>query len=210
MIRPDLRELTLELPRDGRPKYLRIADALREAIRAGRVGSGERIPSVRELAAQLRTNRLTVLAAAEELIGEGWIVSEYRRGYRVASALPSAFLEAPKNKAPSPARRHRFALRPRVRLAPFRPEAPVAYNFQSGLPDLRLFPLDEFRALLRARRDRSSSATAIRADSRRCGRRWRTTCAGCAASRAARSRSRTDRRKRFTSRSGCWSLPATP
>src|SRR4051794_25905310 len=93
MTRPDLRLLNLDLPRDRRPKYLRIADAIRRAIRAGQVRPGERIPSVRELAERLRTNRLTVLAATEELIGEGWIESEYRKGYRVAEQLPSSFLE---------------------------------------------------------------------------------------------------------------------
>jgi GntR family transcriptional regulator/MocR family aminotransferase len=151
MSRPDWRQLTLNLPRDRRPKYLRIADAIRRAIRSGQVRPGERIPSVRQLAELLRTNRLTVLAAAEELINEGWITSEYRKGYRVVDPMPSTFLESTvtAGEEVGPAKPYQFKLAGRINLDSFAPAQRVAHNFQSGLPDLRLFPLAEFRDFLR-------------------------------------------------------------
>ena len=69
-------------------KYLIISQAIRDAIKNGKVKSLEQLPSARQLAIQLNTNRHTIMAAFNELIAQGWIVSQQRKGYFVAEDLP--------------------------------------------------------------------------------------------------------------------------
>ncbi len=54
-------------------KYERIADALRQAIRAGRLKPGERLPAETTLAQQYRTSVPTMRDALAELLAEGLI-----------------------------------------------------------------------------------------------------------------------------------------
>jgi GntR family transcriptional regulator/MocR family aminotransferase len=65
-------------PRSARPLERQIYDALRERILDGRIASGERLPSTRELASRLDVARATVAAAFAQLAAEGFI--EGRRG----------------------------------------------------------------------------------------------------------------------------------
>lgn len=142
--------LNLPALHDRNPKYLQIGESLREAIRKGQLHPDERLPSSRELARLLQTSKLTVLAALDELVAEGWIVSEFRRGYRVADTFPEKYFRA---SAPGTRKKiapHRHRLVREVQLARAIPgEVPVEYDFQPGQGDLRLFPLDEFRSHLR-------------------------------------------------------------
>lgn len=145
-----MKELNLTLPRDARPRYLRIADALRAAIQDGRVQAGEPLPSARTLARELGAHRQTVMAALGELVAEGWVSSQERREYRVSDTLPSAFFGAETTPAQAPRAPFawRFA-RGEDADAPV-PPAPetYAYPFLSGTADLRVFPVDEFRGFL--------------------------------------------------------------
>ena len=61
--------------RDARPIYTQIVDGFREQIAAGVLLSGDKLPSVRELAAQLTINPNTIQRAYRELESEGYIVS---------------------------------------------------------------------------------------------------------------------------------------
>ncbi|MYU23924.1 GntR family transcriptional regulator [Streptomyces sp. SID8352] len=63
---------------DRRPKYQRIADALREAIRSGEYGSGDRLPGENELMAAHGVARMTARQALGVLKDEG--VAESRKG----------------------------------------------------------------------------------------------------------------------------------
>jgi GntR family transcriptional regulator len=60
------------------PIYLQIAESVAAHIDAGRVRSGERLPSARSLAKSLGVNMHTVLKAYSELEGRGLV--EMRRG----------------------------------------------------------------------------------------------------------------------------------
>ncbi|HSC47509.1 MAG TPA: PLP-dependent aminotransferase family protein [Gammaproteobacteria bacterium] len=147
-----MRELTLSVPEDGRPGYLRIAEALRNAVQAGMAKPGEKLPSSRALAALLGVHRHTVIAAMDELVAEGWLEAGERRAHRVASVLPSQFFKPQSGKSTGLARviKWNFARLGGSCICTPEDGADYKHLFQSGLPDLRLFPYDEFRACLAA------------------------------------------------------------
>jgi DNA-binding transcriptional MocR family regulator len=65
---------------DGQPLYLRLQAALEEAIKAGEIEAGERLPSERELATILSLSRTTVAGAYRELESRGLVRSHVGRG----------------------------------------------------------------------------------------------------------------------------------
>ncbi|MCT2587525.1 MocR-like pyridoxine biosynthesis transcription factor PdxR [Actinophytocola gossypii] len=120
-----LRELLL--PAAG-ARGRRVESALRTAIRDGQLAAGVRLPSSRDLAAQLGVARGTVTAAYGQLVAEGYLVSRRGSGTRVAGAIGRAAPAA--EPAPAPTR-WRYDLRP-------------------GLPALSAFPRAEWIAATRA------------------------------------------------------------
>ena len=64
--------------RSPTPMYAQIAERVRVAVVAGELNTGEGLPSVRTLAAQLRVNPATVVQAYRELEVEGLV--EMRQG----------------------------------------------------------------------------------------------------------------------------------
>ncbi|OOK82522.1 bacterial regulatory s, gntR family protein [Mycobacterium kansasii] len=65
-------DLHLELP-PNRGRRAALEDALRQAIRDGRLASGERLPSSRALAGQLGVARGTVVESYAQLTAEGYL-----------------------------------------------------------------------------------------------------------------------------------------
>lgn len=74
--------------RDARPIYLQIVDTYRREISAGVLGQGERLPSVRELAAELSINPNTIGRAYRQLEMEGWIATVPGKGCYVQGIPP--------------------------------------------------------------------------------------------------------------------------
>jgi GntR family transcriptional regulator / MocR family aminotransferase len=70
------------------PTFLRIARAITDEIKRGRLRAGAALPGTRTLATSLGVHRNTVLAAYRELFAEGWISSEQARGTFVSSQIP--------------------------------------------------------------------------------------------------------------------------
>ena len=66
--------------RDGRPIYIQIVDDLRQQIALGVLPPGEKLPSVRDLAAQLSINPNTIQRAYRQLAMEGWICTVAGKG----------------------------------------------------------------------------------------------------------------------------------
>ncbi|MGY4744352.1 MocR-like pyridoxine biosynthesis transcription factor PdxR [Streptomyces sp. ATMOS53] len=93
--------------------------ALRDAVRSGRLVQGTRLPSSRDLAADLGVSRGLVTEAYEQLAAEGYLRSGRGAGTWVGGAVRAA---------PPRARDH----------APRTPGAQV--DFVPGTPDLSLFP----------------------------------------------------------------------
>jgi GntR family transcriptional regulator/MocR family aminotransferase len=71
-----------------KPLYRQIYDSFREAIVDRRLRGGQRLPSTRALAAELRISRVPVLNAFDQLLAEGYFESRRGAGTFVASTLP--------------------------------------------------------------------------------------------------------------------------
>ncbi|HEV7733455.1 MAG TPA: PLP-dependent aminotransferase family protein, partial [Candidatus Binatia bacterium] len=134
--------------------------SLREAILAGRLVPGVRLPSTRTLAADLVVARNTVVTAFEQLIAEGYLTSRVGDGTRVAAVLPEALLEARRVQlvgavGPVPQLSERGRL-----LAGSRRPGPYTDGqaFVPGMPALDMFPR-ELWARLVARRARRPPPT---------------------------------------------------
>ncbi|MFD5635414.1 PLP-dependent aminotransferase family protein [Streptomyces sp. NPDC127077] len=112
-----------------------LTEALREAVRGGRLAPGTRLPSSRSLAADLGIARNTVAESYADLVAEGWLTARQGSGTRVAE---------------------RSVVRPGPQAAPRRREqARPAYDLVPGSPDLASFPRTAWlkaarRALARA------------------------------------------------------------
>jgi GntR family transcriptional regulator/MocR family aminotransferase len=80
-------DLHLELGGTGLRRGL--TDALREAVRSGRLTPGTRLPATRALASDLGIARSTVTECYAELVAEGWLTAQQGSGTRVAQrAIP--------------------------------------------------------------------------------------------------------------------------
>lgn len=69
---------------DHRPIYEQIKEKTKEYIVNGAMKEHEKLPSVREVAAQLAINPNTIQRAYKELEMEGYIYSQKAKGYFVA------------------------------------------------------------------------------------------------------------------------------
>ena len=72
--------------RDSKPIYEQIKDGLRKLVVSGALSTGEKLPSVRDLAAQLAINPNTIGRAYRELENEGYIYTLVGKGTFVAES----------------------------------------------------------------------------------------------------------------------------
>lgn len=72
--------------RDARPIYTQITDGFREQIAAGVLQPGEKLPSVRELAASLAINPNTIQRSYRQLEADGWIATVPGKGCFVSNS----------------------------------------------------------------------------------------------------------------------------
>ena len=66
--------------RDARPIYEQVKDGLRHLVVSGAIGEGEKLPSVRSMAASLAINPNTIQRAYEALEQEGYLHTEAGKG----------------------------------------------------------------------------------------------------------------------------------
>lgn len=69
---------------DGRPMYLQIMEQIKQRVAVGEWARGQEIPSIRQLAVDLRISVITVKRAYLELEREGVIVTQQGKGSIVA------------------------------------------------------------------------------------------------------------------------------
>ncbi len=109
---------------------------LREAILAGRLQSGERISSTRELASCLNVSRNVVVDAFEQLQAEGYIIGRHGSGAYVEERLHLAgpVISPPYPTPPAP---------------PEKEEKSPVVDFRSGIPCLDVFPHRKWGRILK-------------------------------------------------------------
>ena len=73
--------------RDTRPIYEQIVDSVCTQIAAGILQPGDKLPSVRDLAAELAINPNTIQRSYRQLELEGWIVSIQGKGSFVSGEM---------------------------------------------------------------------------------------------------------------------------
>ena len=111
------------------PLHARVAQALREAIRRGRLAAGTALPPSRVLAAELGCSRWVVTEAYAQLAAEGYLEATVGSGTRVRRLAA-----APEPPGPEAAV----------------PPLPEPLDMAPGLPDLRAFPLRGWMTALRS------------------------------------------------------------
>jgi len=74
--------------RSPTPLYAQIAERVRLAIATGALGSAAPLPSVRQLAAELRVNPATVIQAYRELESQGFVEIRHGAGTFVRELAP--------------------------------------------------------------------------------------------------------------------------
>ncbi len=120
-------DLLLRLDRgSGQPLRSQLEAGIRDAIRSGRLGVGERLPSSRELARDLAVSRGLVQECYAQLLSEGYLASHVGSATRVATGAH----RAPPGPAAGPAT---GMAAPRL----------IA-DFRSGVPDLASFPRSDW------------------------------------------------------------------
>ena len=116
--------LDLHLDRRGGRVRDSVMDAIRDAIRSGRLVPGTRLPSSRALAADLGVARNTAARAYAELIAEGWLTSLHGSSTFVSQRAADVVLSV---------------AAPPGRQAPRR----LDHDLRPGHPDLSSFPRTE-------------------------------------------------------------------
>jgi GntR family transcriptional regulator/MocR family aminotransferase len=81
------------------PIYRQLYDWFRRAIIDGQMRPGQRVPSTRGLAAELKISRIPVLNAFEQLLAEGYFETFVGAGTCVATSIPDDTLSHPAVKA---------------------------------------------------------------------------------------------------------------
>jgi GntR family transcriptional regulator/MocR family aminotransferase len=110
-----------------RAVYIQIADSIITAIKGGKLQGGDPLPGSRQLAAQLKLNRNTIVDALDVLLAEGWLIAKERRGTFVSEKLPGF-----------------KAVHQRPATPPIQPQRTVAdIIFDDGVPDTRIAPINE-------------------------------------------------------------------
>ena len=120
-------DLHLELT--GRRVRAGLEEALRDAVRHGRLAAGSRLPSSRALAGDLGIARNTVAGAYGQLVAEGWLSAERGSSTRVADRITMV----------------RTAVGPTATAEEGRPP----YDLRAGSPDLSAFPRSGWLAAMR-------------------------------------------------------------
>ncbi|WNQ12821.1 PLP-dependent aminotransferase family protein [Paenibacillus aurantius] len=139
-----------------RTKSLALYHALKEAMTAGTVGKGTRLPSSRELAALYGLSRGTVNEVYDMLSAEGYVESV--RGSGTFAAYEGS------NPAQAQERREEIRLSAWGKRAAAQPDRwgpggnPARISLTPGMPDLTLFPYAEWNRALHAQvRERADS-----------------------------------------------------
>lgn len=140
----------IPLSRTGETLFRQIYLALRQAILAGTFRAGQRLPSTRALADELRVSRTVVLLAYEQLLAEGFVCGRGGSGTFVSANV--AHNAPARREASANVRLTRFgdaALKASSLVQLSAKHSPVLhYDFAYGRSDVEVFPFEMWRRIL--------------------------------------------------------------
>ena len=132
------------------PLQRQIYDAWRAGILGGRFRAGMRLPSTRALARTYGISRITVTAAYDQLLAEGYLETRRGSGTFVSTDLPddrpAAVRVTTRRAAAAPIRPSAYA--GRLGQIVRRAGSTAAINLSNASPDLSRFPLPLWRRLV--------------------------------------------------------------
>ncbi|WP_233262291.1 PLP-dependent aminotransferase family protein [Vitiosangium sp. GDMCC 1.1324] len=114
------------------PLHEQLYRALREAMVAGRLSPGTRLPATRALAEQLDLSRNTVMSAYSQLLAEGYLVGRHGSGTYVADELPERALSV--RHAPEPSRPPRTSPPPLSKRGTAVATTPAPFPLEARVP----------------------------------------------------------------------------
>lgn len=128
-----MKELLFTVKRNHQiPMYQQVYLYIKSQIETGQLQANTKLPSVRQLAQLLGVSRNTTQIAYEQLLAEGYIRSELKKGYYVQAAISVYF---PKEE----------------KFRPLKEEQQISQqiitDFRPGMIDSEHFPLAKWRAL---------------------------------------------------------------
>ena len=149
--------------KSGQPLYRQIYGHVRQCILDGRLSSGARLPSTRQLAADLRVSRSTAVQAYEQLRAEGYIEGLGGAETRVTGSLPDSFVRAGVRETDQTAIPLRSSLvasaRARATATCLRRSTPPLgmgpRAFRAGVPAVDVFPVDTWGRIMARRWSRT-------------------------------------------------------
>ncbi|MDK2661164.1 PLP-dependent aminotransferase family protein [Cupriavidus consociatus] len=138
--------------RSGVPLNRQLFDDIRDAILAGQLSPGTRLPPTRELAQDLGIARNTVLYAYDRLTDEGYTQTHGGSGTYVGNTAPDPALLASMagvdQQPPYPGDESRLSQRARELLAHVGVSDVQAGAFVPGIPDVSQFPRGVWQRLI--------------------------------------------------------------
>src|SRR5215813_8216308 len=146
-----MRDLLFHLQRDSRtPLQTQLRELLVSAILQGQIPVGSPLPSSRKLAETLDVARNTVAVAYQELVADGFLVAQERRGYFINGEIlrgRAPAMTVARKQAATPDWARRLKLRPTSQRNIIKPTdwQSYRYPFIYGQIDPALFPLSEWR-----------------------------------------------------------------
>ena len=128
-----MKELLFTVKRNHQtPMYQQVYLYIKSQIESGKLRENTKLPSVRQLAQLLGVSRNTTQLAYEQLLAEGYIRSELKKGYYVQVAISAYF---PQEETTRSLKKEQLIS-----------QQPII-DFRPGMIDPKYFPLAKWRAL---------------------------------------------------------------
>lgn len=135
--------LNLVLNRDSAlAVYLQIAQQIIDEIKRGRLLPSTILPGTRELAEKFNVNRKTARLAYDELIAQGWLTTEKRRGTFVSAKLPHFVPHKHASMRVAEIHTSQFTSYARHLVPQDHTVLDQVIDFNDGIPDTRLIPFE--------------------------------------------------------------------
>lgn len=138
----------------SKPLHQQLYEELRQAILAGKLTPGERIPSTRSLAKSLAISRFTVTKSYEQLLSEGYLETVKGCGTFICQQIPDDLIysnpvEHIDTINPTSIKLSKYGQGLiKIQNVPRIPEPKLEINFRYGTPALNEFPIKIWRRLL--------------------------------------------------------------